>query len=240
LEYLDQYHSARAAWKFNKNRETWILKHLFDETVVPKKYNLALVRYIHGLRGDAARERLKTQCQDLLAKEPNPEDNESDSTGIQHRSQDDVFRPRLVKDMQTTSDITPEYEDQNEEYSSWVQTTPRARLILWSLGLQGDTEKPRTEKPRAKKRKNRTAVVEYDSSSSDSSSDSSSSSESDSDSDSGTPTKTNGDKRNGDTLLASPDAAVQSPDEETSSSGTDEDGSDSDSSTDLESGEESS
>ena len=66
LEYLDQHYTARGSWKFNKTREIWILKHALSESDIPRDYDLALARYIHGLQGTGARGRLRNQCLEEL------------------------------------------------------------------------------------------------------------------------------------------------------------------------------
>ncbi len=41
-------------WQFNKNRQTWVLKHMYDEGSVDKKLFKSLVLpYVAGLQGGA-------------------------------------------------------------------------------------------------------------------------------------------------------------------------------------------
>ncbi|KIX01011.1 uncharacterized protein Z518_10077 [Rhinocladiella mackenziei CBS 650.93] len=203
LDYLNQYRTSRSSWKFNKNRETWILKHVFSETDIPREYNMALANYIHGLQGYAARERLKTQCVDMLRKDETNgigEDRNEDS--------DEAFLGRFLATLENSNERKD--SEMDEDHQSWAQKMSRPRMLLWSLGLNPrafmssdeddegvesskstkTTESENTSgingvKPREKKRKNRTAVIEYESSNSSSSeSDSESDSDSNSDSDS--------------------------------------------------------
>lgn len=250
LDYLNQYHTARATWKFNKNRDTWILKHVFSESDIPREYDVALSRYIHGLQGSAARERLRTQCVDLLRQEQADENEVSGGAVDSAQTRVEEFRQRLRDDLEKgpTSDSSNEDDKEvDQKYQSWVQETPRPKLLLWSLELddQGlgfsgtDTasSKPtgtvRREfvngnndpQPNIKKRKNRTAIVDYDSSSS-----SSSSSESDSGSDTD-----ESDSESESEIVRSKVGEF----DETSSSGS-EDDSDRDSSTEVDSEDETS
>lgn len=225
LDYLNRYYTNRAEWKFNKNRETWILKHVLSENDIPREYDIALAKYIHGLQGTSARERLQSQSLDLLRKE---RENTSDV-----HSQNEGFYGRFRKHLEESTDPGSD-EEGSEEYVAWLRQKSRARLLLWSLGFDdqaldsigaqpvvpngeiggghtnGDSKAPQKEK----KRKNRTAVVDYDTSSSDSSS---SSSESDSDSDSS--------NEESDREIVNHGKA----EEETSSSGSSSDGTDSES-----------
>ncbi|OAG39658.1 hypothetical protein AYO21_06126 [Fonsecaea monophora] len=238
LEYLNQYHTARSKWKFNKNRETWILKHIFSEDDIPREYNLALARYIYGLQGAGARDRLKAQCMSLLEKGKDTRSGNDKKGGIAGEEVDAGYLHRFKDDLASSaSSIAAATGDvaTNPTYESWIQNQPRPMMLLWALGLDTNalvfTNK--TEQ-KVKKRKNRTTVVNYASSSSSSdsesdSSSSSSSSSSDTDSDSDL---VSGGKRDKTTGVSN---GVEHEDE-TSSSGSDADSSSqSDSSTDDES-----
>jgi hypothetical protein len=65
LEYLDQFLQNRSEWKFNKNRETWILKNATSLTAIPKDYNFKLACYICSMKSKDARQRLKKQVEEL-------------------------------------------------------------------------------------------------------------------------------------------------------------------------------
>ncbi|KIW87421.1 uncharacterized protein Z519_12057 [Cladophialophora bantiana CBS 173.52] len=232
LEYLNQYHAARSEWKFNKNRETWILKHVFSESDIPQEYNLALGRYIYGLQGAGARERLKLQSIALLEKEERSH-MEVDSRGNVADEEGDVeYRQRFKDDLASppSSGIAAAGTLATDpKYQSWIQRQSRPRILLWALGLDSDALINGT-KTKVKKRKNRTAVVDYFSSSSSSTS-SSSDSDSDRDRDSGSESEESHKGSQGRIRTSKGDKS-----EETSSSGSDEDSSsESDSSTDVES-----
>ncbi|RMZ84384.1 hypothetical protein DV738_g612, partial [Chaetothyriales sp. CBS 135597] len=48
LDYLHLYYNEHANWKFQKNREVWILKHaLSTEAIGTKEYGLALAQYVN-------------------------------------------------------------------------------------------------------------------------------------------------------------------------------------------------
>ena len=222
LEYLDQFHRAHASWKFNKNKETWLLKHMFSEQDIPKTHNLALAKYIHGLKGSGARDRLKTQCLELLKKDANNDTKNGSNVDGQHLRDGDLL-PLLKRDLEEDPDATElpsESHEDNEKYLSWIRQQSRPRLLLRSLGLdpealhtngdEGLTGAGEADAGPKKKtnRKSRTTVVEYSSSSS------SSSSESDSDSDTDVESDVEG-------------AKTPKAEETTSSSGSDESSTDS-------------
>ena len=66
LEYLSQFHTDRASWKFNKAQQISLLKNIFDVSHIPRDYNEALKAYIIGLQGDGARNRLREAASDTL------------------------------------------------------------------------------------------------------------------------------------------------------------------------------
>lgn len=66
MRYLRQYYNDRPNWKFNKNQQQKILKHIFDLKRVPLQDNDALVDYISGLQGAAARQRLLDEAENVL------------------------------------------------------------------------------------------------------------------------------------------------------------------------------
>nr|KAK5446072.1 hypothetical protein LTR18_003991 [Exophiala xenobiotica] len=192
LEYLSQYHTARSTWKFNKNREIWILKHALSEADIPKSYDVALARYVHGLKGAGARDRLKTACVDMLKKQSSKEDTSNQLNDGHEGLQDGRFQARFENELQEGAKA----DQDNGEFQTWLQHQPRSKLLLWSLGHDGSLPTEAKEntmtaqtngidssKLRQKKKKNRTAVVEYESSSSSSSSESDTDGESDSDHD---------------------------------------------------------
>ncbi|XP_059892941.1 uncharacterized protein C7orf50 homolog isoform X2 [Gadus macrocephalus] len=66
LDYLTCWNENRAAWKFQKLRQTWLLQHIHDSEEVPDESFPVLLLYIEGLRG-AARD-LTVQKAEALVK----------------------------------------------------------------------------------------------------------------------------------------------------------------------------
>lgn len=167
LEYLEQFHRQRADWKFNKNHETWILKHALSTEQIPSEQNLALATYIRGLRSAGSRQRLAEQSRNTLMKnkislEKIDEEGEHFETLIEKSSLD---------------------SDAQFKQPTWLGNFDRGALILLALkeSLRHSTQQARGKdsKPLVKKNKSRTSRIEVDSSSSDSDSDSDDESEHD-------------------------------------------------------------
>jgi hypothetical protein len=206
LDYLNRYQSSRSTWKFNKNREVWLLKHILSKSDIPSSYESALFEYLSGMKSDNSKARLIDQCHDCIVDQV-----ESGS--------DDSGRALISKSlkMDTTSRRLAYYRAANQKFDTAFQSTvsgdvsqterdlarnrhervDRAATLLESLLVSyvdedGDNgtshshtnllsqEQPASNSSAGqavqKKRKNRTAVVDI-SSSEDTSSDSSSDSD---------------------------------------------------------------
>jgi hypothetical protein len=167
LEYLDQFHNDKSCWKFNKNHETWLLKNALSEKEIPRSHDLALMRYIHGLRGTATRERLKAQClehlrkADTLPTEPSEELRES-------------LKKAMAQSSESGDDAALSGHSETSLVTS-LEKLPRSTLLLWALGensarenplagSNGDTLPAKTLSKKQQK-KNRTVVIDYNSSS---------------------------------------------------------------------------
>jgi hypothetical protein len=78
LDYLDQFFQNRGEWKFNKNRETWILKNATNLVAIPKEYNFKLACYICSLKSKDARQRLRNQVENSNQNHVNGDDGEQE------------------------------------------------------------------------------------------------------------------------------------------------------------------
>ena len=61
LEYLLEHHTSPNTWKFNKAKQNFIIKHIFDLQTIPARFNTALKGYIRGLQGTLVRTRIKEE-----------------------------------------------------------------------------------------------------------------------------------------------------------------------------------
>ncbi|KAJ5861661.1 uncharacterized protein N7529_008971 [Penicillium soppii] len=165
LSYLSHYHRARATWKFQKNRETNLFKHLYSLEHVPARYNTSLLVYIQGLKGDAAKQHMDLD---------KPKDDEAEeSTNPGYLEAINAFRERLTEGSENLD--TPNIEELNGDAQKRLPKRLRAELVFFALSgklFSAEDAKPKpkpkiTEPPANKKRKNRTMVVDISSSESD-------------------------------------------------------------------------
>ncbi|MCJ1224090.1 hypothetical protein MMC12_000733 [Toensbergia leucococca] len=202
LSYLTTHHTDPQSWKFSKNHQTHLLKHLFSPTHIPPPHNQALHSYLLGLRGLSARARLRATALEIR-KRDEEEVAGMESPDLRRRYYEQavgVFREKL-RQGEWAREEEGELEVE-EEWKERVERRRRAEVVLWAVGeteeevgarkdgkgaldtgsegrAMGTTGNAEVPKGKAKrKRKRRTEVPDDDtSSSSESSSGSSSSSE---------------------------------------------------------------
>ena len=167
LDYLRLYRDDRATWKFNKNREIWILKHALSVKDIPTEYESALLDYIRGLQSSGARSRLKEQCLEAQATGDTPMTNESD----QNDTEDSKEEPKSETDDQHSKSQRAEVLLQCLSEAVGQQdvpsTAPESKAL--SKVTARETNGLSISQPqKKKKKKNRTVVVEVSESSSSS------------------------------------------------------------------------
>lgn len=66
LHYLQQFHTDRTNWKFNKKKQKDLIKNLFNIYRIPPEHNKAIIAYIAGLQGAGAQQRLIESAEAVL------------------------------------------------------------------------------------------------------------------------------------------------------------------------------
>ncbi|KAL4884827.1 hypothetical protein BJY04DRAFT_182124, partial [Aspergillus karnatakaensis] len=191
LSYLDLYHNDRSAWKFQKIREIQLFKHILSLEHVPAHYEAALLSYLQGLKGEAAKQRLREVAQ--AAVKANVEETKPDvSTESSSNLSDEQAEPptttyrKAVYAFRTKLTESGLPEDLGESFEGLEQLDAelldkfrkrrRAEVILFALdgrvftmsNLKAPPQKGKNaaqSQPANKKKKNRTAFVEISSSS---------------------------------------------------------------------------
>lgn len=207
LEYLQQYQSSRSTWKFNKNREVWLLKHILSKADIPSSHESALFDYISGMKSENAKRRLMDQCHDCIVDQVEGESDDSDRALMSKSLKMDTTQRRIAYyraanqrfENAFQSALSGEAPQEDRDVAlNRHERVDRATKLLESIldsasregvesgtmcGLQdAGTFPPKQPSPDCvvavpKKRKNRTVIVDV-SSSEDTSSDSGSDSDS--------------------------------------------------------------
>lgn len=128
LAYLRQYHEDRGSWKFNKNHQTYLLKHAFNTDIIPIDYSELLYVYIIGLQG-GVRKRVRDEA--LAVKVKDLESGAEESA----TKMDDALR------------MQREYEASMAEYIAQVSAVESAKRVGHEervfLGVSNEAMKPR-------------------------------------------------------------------------------------------------
>lgn len=211
VQYLQQYYTDKDNWKFNKNSQTDLFKNLFNIYRIPPENNPAIVQYIKGLQGAAARDRVAQDAEDVLkeiwiSQDPGDDSMSLESPAARRVAYYNALEKHLERYIALGSPKTEYVDQQEEDIRRQAERGKRAEAILKEglatalssnatakraadqlpafipTAVQSSLDKTIEQTPKGKrKRKARTEVSSSDESSS--SPDDSSSSESESESD---------------------------------------------------------
>jgi hypothetical protein len=204
LQYLRQYHESRDTWKFNKNHQTHLLKHVFDLDIIPSNHAYLIYPYVRGLQG-GVRTRLRDAA--LAVKIKDQEESATESSEImswdeKKQKEYEAAMEKYARDM-TATDASSQvgYEEgillglSDEGMAKRVAKRTRAEQILRELAAgqdpseviakddmaNGDNDSQKrlrmndgSTQKVARRRKQRTAAVDTSSSESEDSEDDSS------------------------------------------------------------------
>jgi hypothetical protein len=196
LQYLRQYHESRDTWKFNKNHQSHLLKHVFDIDIIPSDHAHLIYPYVRGLQG-GVRARLRDAALAVKVK-----DQEEGVAGFpkdmanadkKQREYDAAMKEYVATMTAVNASANMGYEEgvllglSDAAMAKRVAKRTRAEQILAELGTPGDgsrlTDKDMngdndsqkrlrtndgSSQKVARKRKQRTVTVDDETSSSDS------------------------------------------------------------------------
>ena len=142
LAYLTTHHTSHRTWKFSKNHQTYLLKHLFSLDALPSTYDPALTSYLSGLRGLSARQSIREAVfkireddemwlSDLIANGRRPE-----WEAKRRREEYEAAWKRERERLEEVEDER-EWEEGREEWEWRVKKRRRAEVVL---GAVGETE----------------------------------------------------------------------------------------------------
>jgi WKF domain len=152
LEYLTRFRQARETWKFSKNKEIWILNHLFSPGNIPFDYDISLGQYLAGLKSSAARLRIRQEAREIVQRDKEQQIEEP----VLSSSDRGAARANAVPaNMEDPERRRAYYEDSIRRYKrklerhlddvageelNWVNPERlakrrRAEIILWATGV---------------------------------------------------------------------------------------------------------
>ncbi|RMY34054.1 hypothetical protein D0866_05515 [Hortaea werneckii] len=198
VEYILQFYNDNANWKFNKNKQTELLKHLFNPWWIPAQYDEALVAYIEGLQGARAQQRVIEDAEAVLKALLEKQESDVNVESMDSRtSRKAAYEAAVKREIEKVKQVGRSEYDEHQllEMKKEVEKAKRADAVLAALLSKeleqpaapsapsaapaatdtltnGNGEEKKASKPdqKRKKRKARTQVSSDESSSSDSSS----------------------------------------------------------------------
>lgn len=199
--YLNQYHTDRAHWKFNKAKQNDVIDNALNIFRIPEEHSEALLEYVQGLKGAGVIERLSERCNKMI-KELDEQDRQNPvpmhDGGVREAAQTEAQEERILKERKrrkVEGDVEGLHSHPHSDGYIRRLQRKRAEALLAALGrtapilptvTQTNGINPNLKNlapPRrdSQKRKRRGEVSSDDSSSESSSDEDSSESESDSD-----------------------------------------------------------
>ena len=151
LNYLITFTKSSSDWKFSKNHQKYLLKHLFDLDKIPDFYDTDIYKYLLGLKGASSRQRIRSSAlhirkdnemwlSDLLNAELG-----DDERGRKRKRE--AYERAWKKEKERAVDSEHEREERDREKKRWMldgkQYTDwekkalerkRAETVLWSIG----------------------------------------------------------------------------------------------------------
>ena len=173
LTYLLQYSQERSKWKFNKAKQSYILKHLLNLDRIPSEHERALCSYVTGLQVAAVRARVRRSMECVKAEELFGDSEDSSADEAMKRARQDFEKALAafvdglrkrgadVLDDSSYSELYPTDEDLGQK----VKRRKRAEAILWALSQSEDygvdfaLGNPATLHPNARANGTRTELV---------------------------------------------------------------------------------
>ncbi|KAF2155100.1 hypothetical protein K461DRAFT_319559 [Myriangium duriaei CBS 260.36] len=240
VTYLEQFYQDRANWKFNKAKQTDLLKNLWNIYRVPPELDDALIEYIKGLQGEAAQSRLADHAKKIINEDTAAiskrlsEVQDDSSPPMASAADRDAARTQAYALWKEKQRSLGKWDDRAE--ANLIEDERRAqslnrradRILVEALASYlGKDPKPLVAANGLQAKRKRKSRTEVESSEEDSSDESSSDSDSTSSSDSGSDTDSGEDSS--DSGSSSDSSSSSDSDSDSSSSDSDSD-SDSDSS----------
>ena len=137
VNYVELFHNNKQAWKFNKNKQTELLKNLFNTYRISSQHSPAVLEYIAGLQGAAARSRLIESATAVLkdiAEKESQTDFESMESEKARRTAYGAALKRQIDQYERSQAGRSEYDDQQlTEMRNEIERGKRAEAVLGEL-----------------------------------------------------------------------------------------------------------
>jgi hypothetical protein len=155
INYLTSFHTDKPNWKFNKNLQTQLLRHIFDVSRIPPHLDEALQEYVKGLKGEVSRQRLFESLNSILDGTSDlkmaTSDSEDEMSSTLHerlqaaQDQDDALNRHLFNVKVRLREEADREEAKTDEFQNLYRKRKRAQFILRALQGENRTTPPNAE-----------------------------------------------------------------------------------------------
>jgi len=151
LIYLTAFTTSPSTWKFSKNHQTHLLKHLFSLSDIPPSYTTPLKAYIAGLKGAAARARVRERALQIRADEEMWFSDllaaDTDASAKEKKRRREAYEDAWRREGERVADAEEQKVEREAEKKRWlykgvamsdwernVAKRRRAEELIWALG----------------------------------------------------------------------------------------------------------
>lgn len=133
----DQRDSELSTWKFNKNTQSWLIRHMYEVDKVSKSSFARLLKYLEGLNGDSVRSRIRSEASRRAlrykeSQEKGPEETEERPPCVNKNRETTRFESTEAAPGSKTEDVEVDEEVQWQRLSEHDKRKEykRARKVL--------------------------------------------------------------------------------------------------------------
>lgn len=134
-EWQQSKQDSKSNWKFNKNTQSWLIRHMYEADKVPKGVFTLLLEYLAGLEGKTTRSWIRSEASRRALRYKNYEkQGKLESNEGSEKTKESESQEKLVDGKATT-------DDEREEQARWEQLDDhdkrkeykRARKVLETI-----------------------------------------------------------------------------------------------------------
>mgnify|MGYP005846669945 CR=1 FL=1 len=147
--YLSNWKHHKDAWKFNKNTQSWLIRHMYEADKVSKTTFTLLLEYLEGLKGEGAKTRiLEEATRRALRYKKYSEENGGDS---KDEEGEDGEKKNNTKAVSFSEDTKEESSKNNKKKKQPSQKEQQAAMDEQTRWENLDDHDKRKEYKRARK-----------------------------------------------------------------------------------------
>jgi len=133
--------SSSGSWKFNKNTQSWLIRHMYEADIIPKSVFSLLLEYLQGLEGKATTTWLRSDASRRALRYKDYEKKSASESPEGRGSNDDDQNNVDKREEEAEEEKSKKTPDEREEEARWAKLNDhdkrkeykRARKILETI-----------------------------------------------------------------------------------------------------------